>query len=65
MKEEALIMTIDFGKNHFNAIYLNNQLKLISPDGSIITINNPHVKAHQERKNISTDLLDFFKTDAP
>ena len=32
-------MTIDFGNNHFNAIYLNDQLKLIASDGRIITIN--------------------------
>jgi hypothetical protein len=61
MKEEALVMTIDFVKNHFNAIYLNNQLRLISSDGCMITINGPNVKAHEERTGISTDLLDFFK----
>ena len=61
MKEEALVMTIDIGKNHFNAIYLNNQLTLISSDGCIITINDPHVRGHKERTDISTNLLDFFK----
>ena len=61
MKEEALVMTIDFGKNHFNAIYLNNQLKLISPEGCMITINDPHVKTHGKRTEISTNLLNFFK----
>ena len=61
MKEQALVMTIDFGKNLFNAIYLNNQLKLISSNGHIITINDPHIKPHEERGDISRNLFDFFK----
>jgi hypothetical protein len=39
MKEEALIMTIDFWKNHFNAIYLNNHLSLYHL-GCMITIDD-------------------------
>jgi len=61
MKEEALVMMIDFGKNHFNAIYLNEQLRLISPGGCMITINDPHTRGHKERRDMSTNLLDFFK----
>jgi hypothetical protein len=62
MKEEALVMTIDFGKNHFNAIYLNNQLKLISSNGSMITVAGPEqFEAPEETRNISTHLAEFFK----
>ena len=62
MKEEALIMTIDFGKNHFNAIYLNNQFRLISSDGHMITINDPgRLKRHEQTEKILTKLIGFFK----
>jgi hypothetical protein len=62
MKGEALVMTIDFGKNHFNAIYLNNQLKLISSNGSMITVAGPeHFEAPEETTNMSTHLSEFFK----
>ena len=61
MKEEALVMTIDFGINHFSAIYLNNQLKLVSSNGSMISINDPDdLKTHYESKS-TTRLLDYFK----
>ncbi len=63
MKEEALVMTIDFGKNHFNAIYLNNQLRLISSDGCMITINDPQVKGHKERRAYQRICLIFLSTD--
>ena len=62
MKEEALVITIDFGSSHFNAIHLNNQLKLIASTGRMITINDTtRVRAHEEGTDISTDLVDFFK----
>jgi len=62
MKREALVMTIDFGKNHFNAIHLNHQLKLTSGNGLMITINDPgHVKAHEQTEKILQGLIDFFK----
>jgi hypothetical protein len=62
MKEEALVMTIDFGKNHFNAIHLNNQLKLISCNECMITINDHgRLKAHEQTEKILTRLIDFFK----
>ena len=62
MKKEALVMSIDFGKNHFNAIHLNNQLKLISSNGYMITINDPgHLKGHEQTEKILTRLIDFFK----
>ena len=38
MNNEAVVMTIDFGRDHFNAIVLNGQLKLILTDGTIINI---------------------------
>jgi len=38
MKEETLVMTIEFGNSHFNAIYLNNQLKLIASNGNMTTM---------------------------
>ena len=62
MKNEALVMTIDFGKNHFNAIHLNNQLKLISSDGCMVTINDSgRLKAHEQTQKMSARLIDFFK----
>jgi hypothetical protein len=62
MKKEALVMTIDFGKNHFNAIHLNNQLKLISSNGCMITINDPgRLKRHEQTEKMLTRLIDFFK----
>ena len=62
MKEEALVMTIDFGENHFNAIYLNNQLKLISSNGSMITVAGPEqFEAPEERTSMSIHLAEFFK----
>lgn len=62
MKEEALVMTIDFRKNHFNAIHLNNQLKLISPNGCIITVHDAQqFRSHEETKDMSTSLLEFLK----
>jgi len=60
MKEETLVMTIDFGGNHFNAIYLNNQLKLIASNGRIVTITDTTPIKVQEQSDISTDLVDFF-----
>jgi hypothetical protein len=55
-------MTIDFGKNHFNAIHLNNQLKLISSNGCMITINDPgRLKTHEQTEKMLTRLIDFFK----
>lgn len=62
MKEEALVMTIDFGNNHFNVIYLNNQLKLIAPNGRMITIEDTtHPGVDEESAGIATNLFDFFK----
>ena len=62
MKTEVLVMTIDFGKNHFNAIYLNNQLRLIAPDGVMIILIKPaHAKALEESRSLFTKLNDFFK----
>ena len=62
MKNEALVMTIDFGKNHFNAIHLNNQLKLISSEGCIITINDSgRLKAQEQREKMLAGLINFFK----
>jgi hypothetical protein len=61
MKEEAIVITIDFGINHFSAIYLNNQLKLVSSNGSMISINDPRdLKAHNESESTAR-LLDYFK----
>jgi len=62
MKDEALVMTIDFRKNHFNAIYLNNQLKLISSNGRVITINDTrHFRTDEESTDLRTNLFDFFR----
>ena len=36
MKSEAIVMTFDFGSNYFNAIVLNNQVRLISCKGTIM-----------------------------
>ena len=58
MKEEVLIMTIDFGNNHFNTIYLNDQLKLIASDGRMITVNDTHIRVHEE----SADLLKSIRS---
>jgi len=54
-------MTIDFGNNHFNAIYLNDQLKLIASDGRMITLNDTHIRSHQESADLRSNLFDFFK----
>jgi len=61
MKKETLIMTIDFGKNHFNAIHLNDQLKLIASDGRMLTINDTCVGAHEGSAGLSKNLFEFFK----
>ncbi len=61
MKGEALVMTIDFGNDHFNAIYLNNQLKLIASNGRMITINNSApARPNEESTDISTNLWNFL-----
>ena len=62
MKSEAMVMTLDFGKNHFNAIFLNKQLKLISSNGTIITIPGDNQKTLQEQTGQALDkLIEFFK----
>lgn len=64
MKSEAIVMTIDFGKNHFNAILLDKQLKLISSKGSIITIPRDNTKTLAEQTGQTLNqLIDFFKRD--
>ena len=61
MKEEALIMTIDFGHDHFNAIYLNDQLKLIASSGSMITIDGTkHIIPAEKITELTTNLSNFF-----
>ena len=63
MKEEAIVMTIDFGKNYFNVIHLNNQLKLISPGGCMITIYDSGNCSHEETKKKLAGLFGFFKSN--
>ena len=61
MKEEAIVMTIDLGINQFSAVVLNNQLKLISSDGRMISISDPgSLDANEESKGTAR-LLDFLK----
>lgn len=61
MKAEAMVMTIDFGNNHFNAIYLNNELKLIASNGSMIAIaDTTHNICRDESKGISSNFLNFL-----
>ena len=62
MKSEAIVMTIDFEKNHFNAILLNKQLKLISNNGNIITLQGDSKKSLPEQTSrIVNQLSEFFK----
>ena len=63
MKKEALVMTIDFGKNHFNAIHLNDQLKLIASDGRMITVNDTDSRTHQESADLRSNSFDFSSID--
>jgi len=60
MKEETLIMTIDLGNKHFNAIHLNNQLKLIASDGGMITIDDT---MREESSAASKNSFDFLSID--
>ena len=62
MKSEVLVMTIDFGENHFNAILLDNQLKLISPAGTMITVRDDNrVTIRKQAEQPINQLIDFFK----
>ena len=62
MKIEVLVMTIDFGENHFNAILLDNQLKLISPAGTMITVRDDNrVTIREQAEQAINKLIDFFK----
>lgn len=62
MKSEAVVMTIDFGRNHFNAILLERQLKLISSKGSIISISDEgHRNVEEQTEQALKKLLGFFK----
>jgi len=62
MKEEAMIMTIHFGNNHFNAIYLKNQLRLITSSGRMINVEDmTSVRTCEEGKDLSRNLINFFK----
>ena len=62
MKSEAIVMTLDLGTNHFNAILLDNQLKLISSNGSMITLPGDIRKTlPQQSRRILNQLIDFFK----
>jgi hypothetical protein len=36
MKSEAIVMTVGFVKNYFNAIHLGKQLKLVASAGNIV-----------------------------
>ena len=62
MKSDVLVMTIDFGVNHFNAILLDNQLKLISPAGTMITVRDDNrVTIMKQAEQAIDKLIDFFK----
>ena len=62
MKIEVLVMTIDFGENHFNAILLDNQLKLISPAGTMITVmDDNRVTIREQSEQAINKLIYFFK----
>jgi hypothetical protein len=62
MKSEAIVMTLDFGKDHFNAILLGNQLKLVSSNGGIITLPGDTQKTLPEQAGQALNqLIDFFK----
>jgi len=63
MKSEAIVMTLGFGRNHFNAIALDNQLKLISNGGNIISIpaGRPNMLPEQTGDTMN-QLIEFFKS---
>ena len=64
MKTESLVMTIDFGKNHFNAIYLNNKLSLIASNGRMIFVNNIILAGpHEESADLQTKQFDGEKRE--
>ena len=59
-------MTIDFRKNHVNAIYLNNQLKLIASNGRMITTNDSeHLQTHKKNSDLATNLFNFLSNVNP
>ena len=62
MKSEAIVMTLDFGRNHFSAIALGNQFKLLSHGGDIISIpvGNPKMRPEQTGDTMN-QLIEFFK----
>ena len=57
MKSEAIVMTLYFGRNHFNAIVLNKQLKLISGRGNFISIPDDNPKMLREEKGETLNQL--------
>ena len=62
MKSEVLVMTIDFWENHFKAILLENQLKLISPAGTMLTVKDDNrVTIRKQAEPAINKLIDFFK----
>ena len=62
MKEEALVTTIDFGRNHFSVIHLNGELKLISSNNYMLTIgDSPDLTSYVENINVLNRLVNFFK----
>ena len=62
MKSEAIVMTVDFGRNHFNAILLDEQLKMISSNGNIISLPGDNHKGQTEQtKPVVDQLIEFFK----
>ena len=62
MKNEAIVMTVDFGINYFNALLLDKQLKLISSNGNILTLRDDEPwTVREQTEEAFKKLVDFFK----
>lgn len=64
MKSEAIVMTFDLGSSYFSAIVLDKQLRLISSNGTIISLPNKVQKPVIEKTGqLFKSLNGFFKAD--
>ena len=61
MKSEAIVITMDFGTNYFNAILLNKKLKLISCNGTVITLTALNSLKQDLPDHTLQKLIEFFR----
>ena len=64
MKSEAIVMTFDLGSSYFSAIVLDNQLRLISRKGAIISLPTKVQKpVIGKTGQLFNSLKGFFRAD--